>query len=90
MKADERLHMAKVAALGCIICGNVPELHHVRHGMGLGQRNTNYNVLPLCHKHHRTGGFGIAFHAGKKTWQATFGTELELLEKVNGLINEPA
>ncbi|PPC85262.1 MAG: hypothetical protein CTY37_08595 [Methylotenera sp.] len=83
MTNKERYHLSQVAMLGCIICGNIPEIHHVRHGMGLGQRNSNFNVIPLCHVHHRTGGFGVAFHAGKKTWQENFGTELELLDKVN-------
>lgn len=86
MKAIERQHLGKVAALGCIICRMPAEIHHVRSGMGMGQRNTNFNVIPLCHKHHRTGGHGVALHAGKKTFEEKFGTELELLERVKGLI----
>jgi hypothetical protein len=90
MKAAERQHIAKVVAQGCIACrilgyqDTPSEVHHIRAGMGSGQRNTNYNVLPLCHKHHRTGGHGVAFHAGKKAFEKKFGTELELLERVNG------
>lgn len=87
MKAIERQHLGKVAAIGCIICRMPAEIHHVRTGMGMGQRNTNFNVIPLCHKHHRTGGHGVALHAGKKTFEAKFGTEKELLEKVNEMIN---
>lgn len=86
MKAIERLHLSKVAALGCIICGMPPEIHHLRHGMGMGQRNNYLNAIPLCHKHHRTGGHGVALHAGQKTFEANFGTELELLEKVKAMI----
>lgn len=86
MKAIERQHLGKVAAIGCIICRMPAEIHHVRSGMGMGQRNTNFNVIPLCHKHHRTGGHGVALHAGKKTFEEKFGTELELLERVKGLI----
>jgi len=86
MKAIERQYLGKVAAIGCIICRMPAEIHHVRSGMGMGQRNTNFNVIPLCHKHHRTGGHGVALHAGKKTFEEKFGTELELLERVKGLI----
>jgi len=86
MKAIERQHLGKVAAIGCIICRMPAEIHHVRSGMGMGQRNTNFNVIPLCHIHHRTGGHGVALHAGKKTFEEKFGTELELLERVKGLI----
>jgi hypothetical protein len=87
MTKAEKEHLNKVASLGCIICGNIAEIHHVRTGMGLGQRNTNFNVIPLCHVHHRTGGHGVAFHAGKKTWQEIFGTEKDLLEKTINQIN---
>lgn len=87
MTNKERDHLAKVASLGCIICENFAEIHHIRTGMGMGQRNTNFNVIPLCHTHHRTGGHGIAIHAGKKTWQEKFGTELELLNKVKNKLD---
>jgi hypothetical protein len=93
MKAVERIHLSKVAAIGCIICRMPAEIHHIRAGMGMGQRNNHFNAIPLCHKHHRTGGHGVALHAGQKTFEAKFGTELELLEKVNKLIessDEPA
>jgi hypothetical protein len=36
-------------------------------------------VIPLCHAHHRTGGHGVAVHAGRRTWEDKFGTEDELL-----------
>lgn len=81
MKAIERLHLSKVAALGCIICQSPAEIHHIRHGVGMGQRSSYKKAIPLCHSHHRTGGFGVALHAGQKTFEANFGTELELLEK---------
>lgn len=82
MSKAEKQYLAKVAELGCIICKSPAEIHHIRSGMGIGQRNNNSMVLPLCPQHHRTGGFGIAIHAGQKTWEQNFGTELELLEIV--------
>ena len=78
----EKEHMTRVAELGCLICGRPAELHHVRAGQGLGQRSSHTDVIPLCHEHHRTGAWGVAFHAGKKVWQAKYGSESELLEQV--------
>ena len=88
----EREHMIRVARLGCLACKKdgylTPEveLHHPRHGVGMGRKASHYDVLPLCHAHHRTGGHGIAFHAGKQAWEAKYGTETELLEEVQTLL----
>ena len=83
MKKDEREHLAKVASLGCVICGlRQTEVHHLRSGMGMGQRSSHFRTIPLCHVHHRTGGFGVAIHGGTREFQRNFGTEEELLKKV--------
>ena len=88
--ADKR-HYAKVAQLGCIACINCgygetpPEIHHVGNGT-MGKRASNHDVIPLCHAHHRTGGYGIAIHAGKKAWESEHGTEQELLNQVEGML----
>lgn len=86
-KAEAR-HMSAVAALGCIVCRNLgfgaspAELHHPRKLAGLSQRASHFDVIPLCPAHHRTGGVGVAIHAGQRTWEAEYGTEAELLEQV--------
>lgn len=82
----ERDHMGRVAALGCIICGLPASVHHITTGVGMGQRASHYETIPLCRFHHQDGGHGVAIHAGKKTWEAKFGTELALLEKVRGIL----
>jgi hypothetical protein len=56
--------------------------------MGMGQRAGHREVLPLCPQHHQTGGWGIAFHAGKVTWQEIYGSEEELLEVVEERLRE--
>jgi len=90
--AAEKRHMAAVARIGCIACKTLQiftpnvEIHHVRTGRGMGQRSDHFHVLPLCHAHHRTGGHGVALHAGQRTWEANFGTEAELLEQVRGIL----
>lgn len=84
--------MSRVADLGCVVCINEhgesspADLHHVNaHGMGL--RSDDYSVIPLCPAHHRTGGYGVAVHAGKKTWEQNYGSEVELLEQVRGMLD---
>ena len=88
--ADKR-HFAKVVELGCIVCSNnymfdtPAEIHHIGNGT-MGKRASNSEVIPLCHIHHRTGGYGVAVHSGKNAWQDNHGTELELLEQVKGML----
>jgi len=84
----EREHMAAVVRLGCLICGAPAEVHHLLSGAGMGQRSSHYQSIPLCSAHHRTGGHGVAIHAGKKTWEARHGTELELLERTRELLED--
>ena len=89
--AKEVRHYAKVAELGCIVCINnmvedsPAEIHHLRVNAGIGQKGKE--VIPLCHAHHRTGGYGIAFHAGKNAFEDEYGTELELFEQVKRLLS---
>jgi hypothetical protein len=93
MKNSDRLHLSRVAALGCLVCKNLgfedtpAEIHHPRTGQGMSQRAKHQDAIPLCPMHHRTGGFGIAIHAGQKTWEAKHGTELDLLAQVKKLLN---
>lgn len=79
-------HMGKVAALGCIICHRLgydqtPALvHHIRTGIGIGKRASDFDTIPLCQEHHvgMTGIHGM----GRKAWERHHGvTELELLQE---------
>lgn len=89
MNKSEREHLSKIAAMGCIVCerAGIPdcpaEIHHIRTGQGQ-KRASHFEVIPLCPDHHRSGGHGVAIHAGRKTWESLYGTELELLEIING------
>ena len=84
-KADKQ-YLDKIASLGCIICTSPAEIHHIRSGMGMGQRSPHSRVLPLCPAHHRTGGYGVAYHAGRGAWENNFGTELKLWEQLKNAI----
>ena len=86
MTKAEKEHLNRVAELGCIICHQPAEIHHPRFLAGMGQKSSNYKVIPLCPTHHRNGGYGTAFHAGKKAFEQNFGTEQQLLTRVEKLL----
>jgi len=83
----EREYMGRVASLGCVICSGPAEVHHITTGVGMGQRASNYDTIPLCPEHHRTGGYGVAIHAGKKLWETVHGSEMEYLRAVKRLLH---
>ncbi len=96
MKKADRIHLSRVAGLGYIVCRNLnlgetpAEIHHIRTGQGVGLRADHRKSIPLCHPHHRNGGYGVAIHAGRKQWEKNFGTESQLLEQVLYLLGEDA
>ncbi len=85
---EETTHLSRVAALGCIVCRKITgkyvpaEIHHIRSGTGMALRAHYSRTLPLCPRHHRTGSYGEAYHAGAKVWTFKFGSEEELLAAV--------
>lgn len=93
MTKAEKQHLDRVAALCCIACrqfgiDDTPaEIHHLRDGYGAAQRAPYDETIPLCPTHHRSGPYGIAFHAGPKAFEKRYGTERELLEQVRGLLD---
>jgi len=76
--------MARVAALGCILCrhlgwGETPaQVHHLREEQGAGQRASDMLTVPLCPEHHSgaTGVHGL----GRRGFEARYKlSELDLL-----------
>ena len=92
MTNSERIHLDKVARLGCIVCrrlglGVTPaQVHHIRTGQGMGQRASDYETIPLC-PHHHTGPAGV-HGMGRKAWEREFWTEVDMLKEVLDLILE--
>ena len=86
----ERYHMGKVAALGCIACQKIgyfdtpAEIHHIRATVGAGQRASHYDVIPLCPEHHRHGNNAV--HRSIVAFTEQFGSEIDLLNEVKGMI----
>lgn len=86
-----REYMGKVADLGCILCrhlgyGKTPAaVHHIRTGVGIGNRSSDFDTIPLCHEHHQgmTGIHGM----GRKAWERFHGiTEIELLNQTREML----
>ena len=54
-----REYMGKVAQLPCAICGVYGvHVHHIRTGIGMGRRASDFDTMPLCPEHHQ-GNEGI-------------------------------
>jgi hypothetical protein len=92
MTKDEKQHYEKLSQIGCIVCHNLnfgysaPHIHHIRHGAGIGQKSHWSNAIPLCPMHHQHGGYGVALHAGQRTFEKKYGTESQLLQQTLALL----
>ena len=83
---------AAIARNGCMAeidsygtrCGMEAQVHHVLKNKGMGRKNDHEMTFGLCAYHH-TGDMGI-HQIGRKTWQAKFGDEEDLLELANEII----
>ena len=92
--AKEKLHLGKVAKLGCYCCRvdygvDTPAMiHHIREGMGWGQRAPHIGgTIPLCYAHHQSGENGmLAFHRSPKKWCEKYGRESEIAAGINAVI----
>lgn len=90
--AAEKSHMARVAAIGCILCrylghGKTPcAVHHLRTGMGK-MRAPNHWTLGLCPPHHQFSGYGV-HDIGRQQFADRYGiSEVELLVMVLDLLD---
>ena len=82
----ERERLRTIGEMPCYACfqdgrETNAEVHHIRTQTGLGLRPSHFATIPLCGFHHRYGK--VSVHLGKKAFVAKFGTEQEILEKVN-------
>jgi hypothetical protein len=68
-----------------MVCGSPAEIHHCFTGGG-GRKNHDY-LAPLCFTHHRSPQAGI-HGMGRKAWQKIYGSEQELLDKLERLMQD--
>jgi hypothetical protein len=70
--AKSKRYMQKVREVGCLVCNQPANAHHIRE-----ERNKNdYLTVPLCQEHHQ-GDFSI--HMSKRQFTNIYGSELDLL-----------
>jgi hypothetical protein len=72
--------MMKVRELGCLICQQPANAHHIREE----RIKNDYLTIPLCHWHHQ-GDFSI--HMSKRQFTNIYGSELDLLAKTIELLS---
>jgi len=91
-RIDRKARFDAIARLGCCVClregygFSECEIHHLLTGRAGFRRNTDLQTIGLCPQHHRLGNLGVAIHAGKKSFEKAYGTELELLIFTNNRI----
>ncbi len=93
--AEEARFMDKMGALPCIAClkdgwtNHVISLHHID---GRTKPGAHFLVIPLCGPHHQQDDTDvrqrISLHGRKATFQARYGTELELLAECMAKLKE--
>ena len=82
MKNADKLHLSRVAALGCALCNRLgtrdtpAEIHHLREQQGMSQRGSDFLTIGLCPFHHR-GSFGI--HGDRSAFKNARVDEMDLL-----------
>ena len=85
----EKERLQTIAEMPCYACfqdgvETQSEVHHIRslkRGSGMGLRPPHSDTIPLCPAHHRNSK--ISVHLGKKEFEKRYGTEQEILKKVN-------
>ena len=84
MRNADKIHMGRVAALSCYLChhlgyGHQPaQVHHLREGVGMSQRASNYLTVPLCDRHHANHSLD-GIHGGRKAWKLAQVGEMDAL-----------
>lgn len=93
--AEEKRHMGRVAAMGCILCSHVFDIHgtpalvhHLRTDQGK-KRASHYDTMPLCPPHHADSGIGV-HDMGRRQFAAKYGiSEVGLLHLVQAALGIP-
>ncbi len=93
MTKAEKRYLDRVASLGCYLCqhlgyGATPaQVHHLREGVGMAQRNSNYLTVPLCEKHHANSSQD-GIHGQRRAWKLAQVSEMDAIAWVIQKLNE--
>jgi len=88
-------YMQAVKQLPCAVCGAPPpsDAHHVIHDRYGSAKASDWDVIPLCKRHHQDGPNAI--HNGKRTWREHYGPDhghikatADAVEKIFGIMRE--
>jgi hypothetical protein len=94
-QAKDPAHLAKVAAMPCVICFEYgleqlsrTTVHHCIHGRYGSRKNPDNMTIPLCEGHHQglIDTTKIALHREPEKWRARYGPDTELLSWVEARI----
>ncbi len=86
MTQKEKDYLRDVAQLSCIACRingreTTPvEVHHQREGVGMGQRASHFDTMPLCPLHHRFSTED-SIHQARTAFVEKYGMESELVKQ---------
>jgi Recombination enhancement, RecA-dependent nuclease len=83
-RVSDPAYMARVAALGCIVCEAFGEpqisptqVHHCIHGRFGTRRAGDHDTIPICEGHHQ-GNFDtskLALHRTPAAWKRAYGPD---------------
>jgi len=82
----EKERLQTIAEMPCYACFQdglevSSEVHHIRSHTGIGLKSSDFMTIPLCPRHHRYGK--VSVHLGKVDFEKRYGTQKEILKKVN-------
>lgn len=70
--------------MGCIVCRRrTEEVHHLREGVGMGERAPWWRTIPLCTSHHANSSPYSVHGRNRKEFFQDHGSEPQLLARVN-------
>jgi len=91
-KAEKEYWSKLVSKIGCVACwidgryNNYVSIHHID---GRTKKGCHLNVLPLCERHHQTGGEEApAIHPYKARFEAKYGKQEELKAMCDAILGE--
>jgi hypothetical protein len=74
-----------ISALGCMICGDIPRIHHDRRN---GGKRKLAPKVPICHRHHSEQSNEGLHHVGIKAFEAQYGSVTSMARWIEDQMKE--